>query len=34
MDRHHWSRYISQLDPDSDYEQIYRILVTHEFRGT
>jgi hypothetical protein len=31
MDRHHWSRRISQLDPARDYEQIYRILATHEF---
>jgi hypothetical protein len=31
LDRHHWSRRISQLDPARDYEQIYRILATHEF---
>ncbi len=31
MDRHHWSRQISRLDPASDYEQIYRIVVSHEF---
>ncbi len=31
MDRHHWSRQISRLDPAGDYEQIYRILVSHEF---
>jgi len=31
MDRHHWSRRISQLDPARDYEQIYRILAFHEF---
>jgi hypothetical protein len=31
MDRHHWSRQISRLDPASDHEQIYRILVSHEF---
>ena len=31
MDRHHWSRCISQLDPARDYEQIYRILATYEF---
>jgi hypothetical protein len=31
MDRHHWSRHISQLDPVSDYHEIYRILATHEF---
>jgi hypothetical protein len=31
MDRHYWSRHISRLDPASEYEQIYRILVSHEF---
>ena len=31
MDRHHWSAHISRLDPGRDYEQIYRILVSHEF---
>ena len=31
MDRHHWTRHISRLDPASEYEQIYRILVSHEF---
>lgn len=31
MDRQHWSRHISRLDPATDYHEIYRILVTHEF---
>jgi hypothetical protein len=31
MDRHHWSRRISQLDPARDYHEIYRILAYHEF---
>jgi hypothetical protein len=31
MDRQHWSARISRLDPGRDYEQIYRILVSHEF---
>ncbi|MGD0935906.1 MAG: DUF2236 domain-containing protein, partial [Streptosporangiaceae bacterium] len=31
MDRRHWSRRISQLDPARDYHEIYRILAAHEF---
>ena len=31
MDRHYWSRHISRLDPATEYEQIYRILVSYEF---
>ena len=31
MDREHWSRRISQLDPGRDYHEIYRILAVHEF---
>ena len=31
MDRQHWSRRISQLDPARDYHEIYRILAAHEF---
>ena len=31
MDRQHWSRQISRLDPATDYHKIYRILVTREF---
>src|ERR1035437_7408432 len=33
MDRHHWSRRISQLDPARDYHEIYRILASHELPG-
>jgi hypothetical protein len=29
--RDHWQRQIEKLDPDADYEQIYRITTTHEF---
>ena len=29
--RTHWLRHIAGLDPESDYEEIYRITVTHEF---
>jgi hypothetical protein len=29
--RTHWLRHIARLDPATDYEQIYRITVTHEF---
>ena len=31
MDRQHWSRRIGQLDPATDYHEIYRILAVHEF---
>jgi len=31
MDRHYWSRHIAGLDPAAEYEQIYRIMVSHEF---
>lgn len=31
MDRQHWSRRISELDPGRDYHEIYRILAVHEF---
>jgi hypothetical protein len=31
MDRHHWSRHISRLDPATDYHEIYQILAFHEF---
>lgn len=31
MDRYYWARHISRLDPATEYEQIYRILVSHEF---
>lgn len=31
MARDHWSRRIAQLDPATDFAEIYRILVAHEF---
>lgn len=31
LSRTHWQRHIATLDPENDYEQIYRILLTHEF---
>ena len=31
MDRYYWARHIARLDPVTEYEQIYRIIVTHEF---
>ena len=31
MDRNYWVDHIAGLDPETEYEQIYRILVTHEF---
>jgi hypothetical protein len=30
-DRAHWTRRIARLDPHEDHEEIYRILVAHEF---
>ncbi len=29
--RTHWLRHIARLDPATDYEEIYRVTVTHEF---
>ena len=29
--RSHWQRRIAQLDPETDYQEIYRIMLTHEF---
>ena len=29
--RTHWLRHIAHLDPATDYEEIYRVTVTHEF---
>ena len=29
--RTHWLRHIARLDPAEDYEEIYRVTVTHEF---
>ena len=31
MDRDYWARHIARLDPAADYEQIYRIMASHEF---
>jgi hypothetical protein len=31
MDRNYWADHIARLDPGTEYEQIYRIVVTHEF---
>ncbi len=31
LSRTHWQRHIARLDPDTDFEEIYRILVAHEF---
>jgi hypothetical protein len=30
-DRAHWTRRIARLDPHEDFEEIYRILLAHEF---
>jgi ER-bound oxygenase mpaB/B'/Rubber oxygenase, catalytic domain len=29
--RTHWLRHIARLDPGTDYEQIYRVTLSHEF---
>lgn len=29
--RTHWLRHLARLDPQTDYEEIYRVTVTHEF---
>lgn len=31
LPRTHWLRHIARLDPETDFEEIYRITVTHEF---
>ena len=31
LPRTHWLRHIARLDPEVDYEEIYRVTVTHEF---
>ena len=31
LPRNHWVRHVSRLDPEHDYEEIYRVTVTHEF---
>ncbi len=31
LPRRHWQRHIARLDPETDYEEIYRIVLAHEF---
>ena len=31
LPRSHWQRHIARLDPETDYEEIYRVLFAHEF---
>ena len=31
MNRNYWAKHIAGLDPETEYEQIYRIVTTHEF---
>ncbi len=31
LPRKHWQRHIARLDPERDYQEIYRIVLTHEF---
>ena len=31
LPRRHWQRHIARLDPERDYQEIYRIVLTHEF---
>jgi len=31
MDRRYWARRIGELDPATDFHEIYRILIAHEF---
>jgi len=31
LPRSHWQRHIARLDPEHDYEEIYRIVLAHEF---
>jgi ER-bound oxygenase mpaB/B'/Rubber oxygenase, catalytic domain len=31
LPRTHWQRHIARLDPDTDFEEIYRIVAAHEF---
>ena len=30
LPRSHWQRHVARLDPETDYEEIYRILFAHE----
>lgn len=31
MDRGYWARRIGELDPSTNFHEIYRILIAHEF---
>lgn len=31
LPRTHWQRHIARLDPETDFEEIYRIVLAHEF---
>jgi hypothetical protein len=31
LPRTHWQRHVARLDPERDYEEIYRIVLAHEF---
>lgn len=31
LPRTHWQRQVARLDPETDYEEIYRIVLAHEF---
>jgi hypothetical protein len=31
LPRTHWQRQVARLDPETDYEEIYRIVLSHEF---
>ncbi len=31
LHRTHWQRHISRLDPETDFEEIYRVVLAHEF---
>jgi hypothetical protein len=31
LPRTHWQRHIATLDPERDYEEIYRLMIGHEF---
>lgn len=31
LPRDHWQRHVASLDPETDYEEIYRIVIAYEF---
>jgi len=31
LPRDHWQRHVATLDPEADYEEIYRVVFAHEF---